>query len=380
MDESADFLIVGAGISGAAAAYALAPFGRVILLEMESRPGYHSTGRSAALYTPNYGPPVVRAICRASFPFLQNPPEGFSEQPLLTPRGLLLIATPGQEAAFDAALAAAVEKNEIYEISESQASALVPVLKPSAIARAALEAGVCDMDVAAMHQGFLRGARRQGCRIFTDCRVEKLTHDGKDWLVLSTTGRFRAKTVINAAGAWAEHIGICAGLPPIGLVPKRRTAIRINPPADFSLAGMPAVDSAGEHTYFKPDAAMIMASPGDETPLEPQDAQPEDIDVAIIADWLERHTNLDVTRIPHRWAGLRSFVADGLPVAGFDPAAPGFFWLAGQGGYGIMMAAALGQTAASLITSGSLPPPLVAQGITPATIGPGRCRKAAQAS
>ena len=376
MSTECDFLIIGAGISGAAAAYELSLHGRVILLEAESAPGYHSTGRSAALYTKNFGNPVVRAFNRASLAFLTAPPKGFAEHPLLTPRGALTIGSAEQRAEIDALLAIGAGDGSIVEVPPARAIELAPHLRPEAVAIAAHEAGVLDMNVAAIHQGFLKGVKARGGTLVCHAGVTALARCGGSWHATTASGAFAAPVVVNAAGAWADTVAALAGARPVGLVPKRRTGIIVDLPAGTDTRAWPAVDEAGYGSYCKPETGRVMASPGDATPTEPGDAQPEDLDVASIADWLERNTVIPVRPIARKWAGLRSFVADDSPVCGFDDDVEGFFWLCGQGGYGIMMSASLGRTTASLITTGELPPDIVAGGVTPAGIGPARLRAA----
>ncbi len=367
-----DYLIVGAGISGASAAYELAAHGSVLMLEAESSPGYHSTGRSAALFTRNYGNPVVRRINQASHDFFLNPPAGFCEAPLLTPRGSLTIAAPGQEAGLGAVLALSDHGHEIQAVTVARALQLAPVLQPGRVAGAAFEPGVTDIDVAAMHQGYLRGFKQRGGTLLCNRRISQLDRTGGIWHATCGDAVFAARIVVNAAGAWAGQIGELAGAAPIGLVPKRRTAIVVDAPSDMHLAAMPAIDFIGSDAYLKPDAGRIMASPGDQTPSAPQDAQPDEMDIAMLAEWLETETLIKVRRIGSSWAGLRSFVADEQPVVGFDSLVDGFFWLAGQGGYGIMMAPALAQATAALITADALPRVLRDAGITQADLGPRR--------
>jgi D-arginine dehydrogenase len=367
-----DFVIIGAGISGASAAYHLAQSGSVILIEAESAPGYHSTGRSAALYTRNFGGPVVRRINSASHSFFMTPPDGFSERPLLTPRGALAVAAPGEEDKLDPILNLSVAGNEIEKITAAKALELAPLLRPERVAAGAWESGVMDMDVAALHQGFLRGVKRSGGLLVSGRRVERLDRRDGLWRITAGDAVIEGRTIVNAAGAWADQVGGMAGAAPIGLVPKRRTAIIIDAPPGADIGAMPAVEYAGCPAYFKPDAGRIMASLGDETPVAAQDVQPDEMDVALLADWLQRETLLTVTRIEHSWAGLRSFVPDEAPVVGLDAIAPDFFWLAGQGGYGIMMAPALGRATASLIVSGSLPADLREGGLCEKDISPSR--------
>jgi len=371
-----DFLIIGAGISGAAAAYELAPHGKVVVLEAESAPGYHSTGRSAALYTRNFGSPVVRAFNRASLPFLSTPPPGFADHPLLSPRGALTIGKADQRRDIEAHVALGADDGSIVPLSQAEALERAPHLKPEAVAFAAYEDGVMDMDVAAIHQGFLKGLKARGGTVVCDAGVSALDRPNGAWHARTPAGDFVAPVVVNAAGAWADKMAALAGAQPVGLVPKRRTAIIVDLPNGTDTRNWAAVDEVGYGCYCKPETGRVMASPADATPVEPGDVQPEDLDVAIVADWLERSTHIPVRRIARKWAGLRCFVADDGPVCGFDDAVDGFFWLCGQGGYGIMMSSSLGRTAASLITKGKLPSDIAAAGATTADIGPERTRRA----
>lgn len=371
-----DFLVIGAGVSGASAAAELATEGSVIVVEMEERAGYHSTGRSAALFTPNYGPPLVRALIAAGTDFYRDPPRGFADQPLLTPRGAITFVGAGHESRIDDFLVETGAGTPIAEISAAQACEMAPLLRREAVARAMLDPHVMDMDANAIHQGYLKSLKARGGRVATDQRIVSLERRNGAWHAASATGNtFQAPVVINAAGAWADEIGRLAGLGPIGLQPKRRTAIIVAGDAALAPATLPALDDGATESYVKPDAGRLMASLGDATPSPACDAQPEDIDVAMIVDWLERTTHLAVKRIEHSWAGLRSFVPDDDPVAGFDETAEGFFWLAGQGGYGIMLSAALGGVTRDLVCRGSLASPASDCGITESALSPRRFRK-----
>lgn len=367
-----DVVVIGAGISGASAAFELAKEFSVLLVEAEAQPGYHSTGRSAALYTPNYGNGLVRAINRASEPFFLNPPEGFATHPLLTPRGSITVAAPGDEARLERVLAHSTPQHPVMPISASRALELVPLLRPERVAAAAHEPGVMDMDVAGLHQGYLRGFKQKGGQLLCGQPVTRLVRAGGLWHVEADDARISATFVVNAAGAWADQIGALAGARPIGLIPKRRTAIIVDAPEGMAVQDMPCVDFAGSDAYLKPDGGRIMVSPGDQTPVEPHDVQPDDFEVAVLVDWLETETRLKVRRLSSSWAGLRSFVADEAPVAGFDPDVENFFWLAGQGGYGIMMAPTLALATAGLLRDGDMPPLMDAAGIGRVRLAPHR--------
>ncbi|WP_374311227.1 NAD(P)/FAD-dependent oxidoreductase [Dongia sp.] len=375
MSTHSDYLVIGAGISGAAAAAELADLGSVTLVEMEERPGYHSSGRSAALYTPNYGPPAVRAIIAASAEFYRDPMPGFADHPLLTPRQAMSFVPEGFEAKIDEAIAVATPATPLQEISPDQACKLAPLLRREVVARAVLDPHVMDMDAGAIHQGFLKLLKHRSGTTFTDHRIAGLERKDGLWRATTTSGaQFEAPIVVNAGGAWADEIGQMAGMRAIGLQPMRRTAIIIASDPVLAPATMPAVDDGSTESYVKLDAGRLMASLGDATPSPPCDAQPEDLDMAMIVDWLEQRTHLTVKRIEHSWAGLRSFVADHCPVVGFDRGGDGFFWLAGQGGYGIMLAAALGRLSRDLIARDAVPADLAARGLTPGSLAPERCR------
>lgn len=368
-----DFLIIGAGIAGASAGYRLAEHGSVILLEREDRPGYHTTGRSVAVYTEAYGPHVIRALAIAGGSFFTGPPEGFSEIPLCHPHGLMFVAREDQRDALDEALAAVQGLSaDIHAISAEEAVRRVPVLRPDYLAAAFLDPNTMALDVDAIHQGYLRGLRQRGGAVVTDAEALGLDRVGGLWRVETPAGTFAAPAVVNAAGAWADVVAALAGAHPIQIVPKRRTVIAFAPPAGMATAGWPVTFDTQEEFYFKADAGTILGSPADETPVPPQDAQPEEIDIALTVDRIERATVMKVGRIIRSWAGLRSFVGDGVPVVGFEPGLDGFFWCAGQGGYGIETSAGLSRAAAALARGHDLPEDIAALGVASADLAPER--------
>lgn len=371
---NADIIIIGAGIAGSSAAYELAGAGhKVLLLERESHPGYHSTGRSAALFTETYGNATVRALCTASRAFLVSPPEGFTDHALLTPRGTLFIGRADQLSALDAHYAETCKLVDTIERRDAAfARAKVSILRADYVAGSVWEPEAMDIDVHGLQEGFLRGFRARGGKLVTDAEITGLKRDGNVWQVTTPAATYSAPVVVNAAGAWADMIAQMAGATSVGLIPKRRTAVLFEPPAGQNIHDWPAVIDIGEEFYFKPDAGKILASPADETPVEPCDVQPDELDVAIAVDRVMTSAEINVRRIDHKWAGLRSFVADKSPVAGFDPKAPGFFWLAAQGGYGICMAPSLARVTAALIGTGKLPEDIAARGVTEAAISPAR--------
>jgi D-arginine dehydrogenase len=365
-----DYLIIGAGIAGASIAYWLAPHASVMLLEREAQPGYHSTGRSAALYMASYGPPQVRALTCASRAFFDHPPAGFSEHPLLTPRGALFIARPDQLDELDAheAIVRSVT-DQVQRLSAEQACVMVPVLRADQVAGAVYEADASDIDVHALHQGFLRGARAAGARLLCDTEVMGLSYVEQQWQVATSQGVLRAKVVINAAGAWADVIGQMAGASAIGLVPKRRSAFTFAADSGSDSAAWPMFMSVDESFYVKPDAGLLLGSPANADPVAPHDVQAEELDIAIAIDHIQNTTSLQIRRPSHVWAGLRSFVEDGSFVAGFDPDLKGFFWAAGQGGYGIQTAPAAGETYAALLRGLPVPQHAAGFGVSAAALG-----------
>ncbi len=365
-----DVAIAGAGILGASAAWRLAQAGaKTLLLEMEARPGYHTTGRSAALYETAYGPAIIRHLTIASGPFFREPPQGFADHPLLTPRGTMFVAGPDGAAAFDQAQAEALP-GTVAEIPVARAFELCPVLRPGWTKRVLYNADAEDMDVAAIHQGYLRGFKAAGGTLACDAGVRALARETGGWRIDTAAGIFTAGTFVNAAGAWADEVAALAGLGPIGLVPKRRTAFVFETAQDA--AAWPFVCEVAEKFYFKPDAGLIFASPADETPSPPCDAQPEELDIAECAARIEEATTLEIKRIRRKWAGLRCFVADKKPVVGGDPAAENFMWLAAPGGYGIMTSPALGRLCAALVLGRDLPADLAANGVDAAELAPAR--------
>ncbi|MBM3540476.1 MAG: FAD-binding oxidoreductase [Alphaproteobacteria bacterium] len=373
-----DIAIIGGGIAGASLAFRLAPHRRVMVLEREAQPGYHTTGRSAASLSENLGTPVARALTAMTRPFFTNPPAGFTPVPLMAPLGWLFIAREDQRQAYEASLAEArATSPRVRELGREGACALHPLLRPDYVAHAYLEPDAMALDVDAILQAYYRAFRAAGGRLVTGAEVRALSRHAGAWRIETKAGTIEAPVVVNAAGAWAEAIGRLAGVKPIGLVPKRRTAMILDAPPGVNNATWPELDCAGGEFYLKPEAGKFLASPCDETPSEPTDAQPDELDVAICVDRVEQATTLKVRRVERRWAGLRSFVADRNPVAGFAPEAEGFFWLAGQGGVGIQTSAGLSETAASLILGREWPAPLKARGIAPDQLSPARAMAAA---
>ena len=373
MTDTVDFLVIGGGIAAASVGYWLAPHGRVLLLERESQPGYHSTGRSAALFMESYGTPQVRALTMASRAFLQAPPDGFSEHPVLSPRGAMMVATLGQDdllAEHWNVLRAMTPHGRLLDTI--QACMLVPALRPERVIGAVYEPDAADMDVHAIHQGYLRGLRSAGGHVVCDAEVGALERVGNVWRVHAGGVTYEAPIVLNAAGAWADVVAARAGVSPIGVQPCRRSAFIFAPPEGVDTTRWPMTAGLDEGWYFKPDAGMLLGSPANADPVEPQDVQPEELDIALAMHRIEEMTTLTVRRPTRTWAGLRSFVADGDLVGGFDADAPGFFWVAAQGGYGIQTSAAMGEACAALARGLPLPERIAAFGLTTEMLSPKR--------
>lgn len=371
-----DIIIIGAGIAGASAGYFLSESRKVLLLEREDQPGYHSTGRSAALFIEIYGNDSVRALTTGAKPFFESPPAGFSEVPLLTPRGVMFVGRADQQTTIDRLLDDALPHSRtVRRLSAAETLARCPVLQADYLAGGLEEPACMDIDVAGLHQGFLNGLRARGGRVVTNAEARKLARlPGGGWAVDTPAGQFQASVLVNAAGSWADEIAKLAGVQPVGLVPKRRTAMLIDPPEGIDISAWPMVLDADEGLYFKPDAGKLLLSPADETPSPPCDAQPDEMDIAIAVDRLEKVTTLTVRRISHKWAGLRSFAPDMSLIAGFEPDGEGFFWLAGQGGYGIQTSPSMGRIAAALIGGEEFPSDLAALGLDQQVLGVERLR------
>lgn len=363
MSAGFDIVVIGAGIAGASLASELAATHRVAMLEREAFPGYHSTGRSAALFSESYGNAAVRALSRASHDFFHDPPAGFSEHALVRPRGAMHIAREDQRASLERFAASADMVRSIRRVARDEALSLCPILKPESVFAAALEEDAADVDVDTLHQGYLRRFRHAGGTLAVDAEVTRLARRGGQWQVETRADSFTAPIVVNAAGAWASAIAAKAGAAPLDIQPCRRTAVLVELPQGVAAEDWPMVIDIDETFYMKPDAGLLLISPADETPVAACDAQPEEIDVATAIDRVERATGLSIAKLRKRWAGLRSFAPDRSPVIGFDAREPGFFWLAGQGGYGIQTAPAAARLAASLLRGAT---PELADELSPA--------------
>jgi D-arginine dehydrogenase len=373
-----DYVVIGAGIAGASLAYRLSIGGRdrVLVLERESQPGYHSTGRSAAMFIETYGTPAIRALTRASRAFYEHPPDHFTEHPLLSPRGVLYIAREGQQDLLESTLRDLSQNAlETRRIRTDEALALVPVLRAPVLCGAILEEVAQDIDVHALHQGYLRGLRSGGGVLHTEAELAGAERVGDLWGITLADGRtVRARALVNAAGAWADVVAARCGVRPAGLTPRRRSAFIFAAPDGMDCTGWPAVVGIDESFYFKPDATRLLGSPANADPVPPHDVVPEELDIALGIHRLQEVTTLVIRRPQRAWAGLRSFVRDGELVVGWDDARDGFFWLAAQGGYGIQTAAAAAELGAALLRGEPLPVELARQGVDPAVMVPARLR------
>jgi len=343
-----DVLVIGAGIAGATAAAHLASTGRrVALIEAEESAGYHSTGRSAAIWILNYGPPDVRILTRASRAFFESPGDGFAPAPLLAPRPVVTLAPQADRAKLATMIA---EGEGIEPIAVAEIAAQVAPLKPGYAAAAAIERDAFDIDVAGLHAGFLKQLRQAGGVLALRARAGRIHHASGRWQAETTTGEtFRAPVLVNAAGAWGDAVARIAGLAPLGLQPKRRTALIVDPGA-HDCSTWPLLGDVGHSWYVRPEARRkLMVSPADETDTDPHDVQPDELDVAIAVDRMQQALDIPVHRVEHRWAGLRSFTPDRSLAIGFDRDAPGFLWMIGQGGYGIQTSPAAGRLVAGLV-------------------------------
>ncbi|GIM90781.1 NAD(P)/FAD-dependent oxidoreductase [Paractinoplanes toevensis] len=344
MAIEADVAVVGAGMAGVSVAYELAAEHDVVLLEQESQPAYHTTGRSAAMFLESYGGPEVRALTAASR-------ARFDEAGgLLSPRSLLWVAPEDQ---MDALSALGAAQPELVPLSPAEAVARCSALRTDWLAGALLEKNASEIDVLGLHQFYLGGARRRGTTVLVDATLRGGRHTGGRWLLDTAAGPVTATAVVNAAGAWADRVAAALGVPGLGMRPLRRTAAVAR--ATGVDRAWPLVADVGETFYFRPEGLGVLVSPADETPSEPCDARPDDLDVALAVERVNEATTLGLRSVVTAWAGLRTFAPDRKPVTGPDPAAPGLFWLGGQGGYGIQIAPALARLAADSVTGGAVP-------------------------
>ncbi|MXX44216.1 MAG: FAD-binding oxidoreductase [Acidimicrobiales bacterium] len=360
MNDAYDVVVVGGGIAGISAAYALGQDGaRVAVVEREATLTAHSTGRSAAQFLASYGEPANRRLSAASRAFLDSDADGLADSAVLIPRNVLWVAPDG----FEGHLQERIEANQVTVtecelLDVERTVAICAALDPEWLAGGVIEYGGFDIDVAGLHQAYVRGARAEGVTILRERGVRELRQQGSDWRVETSEGRLSCSVVVNAAGAWADELAAVAGAQAVGMRPLRRTIFTFS--TSFDAEDWPLVIAADESFYFKPEGpGQLLGSPADEHLDGPCDARPREVDVARGIEAVNQATRLDIRSIRSKWAGLRTFAPDRVPVVGFDPVVPGFFWCAGQGGTGIQTAPAISTLAAALI-SGENPPEDVA--------------------
>lgn len=371
--DTIDIVVVGAGVAGLSVASSLARGAQVVLLESEDHPGYHASGRSAAIFAQNYGSANIRALTAASESFFQNHDPNFSQTPLLSARGLACIALEGQVDALKTQYDEASTLTDLQWLHPEEIEARIPLLKKGIVQLSFLNEAAADIDVHALLSAYLRQLRACNASIHTDTKLVSAKYDGKLWHLETQKGQsFSAHVLVNAAGAWADEVATLAGVAPLGLIPKRRSALTLDAPQGYDLSTLPMIVDADERFFLKPEAGRLMASPCDETPSPPTDSRPEEIDIAVCLDRITRNFELGTPRPLSTWSGLRTFSCDRDPVCGWDPDVSGFFWLAGQGGYGVQTAPAMARIAADTILGEAEPFIKSVQGVDEKDLSPAR--------
>ncbi len=355
MSGNPDILVIGGGIAGLSAAAALAEHGRVTVVEAEEQIGFHSSGRSATMLHYALGDRLVRALTLASRPFFDDPPEWFADVPLGQRMAVLVFGRDEEAGALDALLGELSLFAQLEWLDAAAIADLCPLLRPEE------RHGIVDrhgmrLDTHALLQGNLRSLRRSGGQLVTGARIAAIARENGIWRITGKSGQsWSAPILVNAAGAWADAVARLAGVTPLGLVPKRRTIITFDAPPGTDLERLPFAKTVGDELYFAPESGRLFASPMDEGVCDPCDAQPEEYDAALAAHRMEQRTTVEVRAIHSRWAGLRTFTPDKHPAVGFATDAEGFFWLAGQGGFGLQTSPAMARAAAALISGGDWP-------------------------
>ena len=336
MVERYDAVVVGGGIGGAGIAAALGPHMTVLVLEQEDQPGYHTTGRSAAFYAESYGGPAIQPLTTAAGHFLKKPPAKFGDMPFVTPRGALHIFDEKHRGEADKMLSDLAGVEGVGLVDADAVREQAPDVRWPDLIGAVTDPACGDLEVAALHQAYLKAAKRDGVQLETRRRFLSASSNAGKWIIETDKGPIQADIIINAAGAWGDEVAKSSGVKPVGLKPLRRTAVTI-PKLEGSLVHHenPVILNIEETCYFRPEGEGYLISPADETESVPCDAQADEMDIAIALDRFHTYTQLQPRHLTARWAGLRTFAPDRAPVIGADPAAPGFFWSAGQGGWGI---------------------------------------------
>jgi D-arginine dehydrogenase len=366
----ADVVVIGGGIAGVSLASELALDRTVVLIEAEPELGLHATGRSAASYVPSYGPPAVRRLTAASLAGFGTLSEEVG-RPLLVPRAVLYVAGTAGVTALERILAAQ-DGGAVRELPVTDALALSPALRPETLIRTAIDETAGDLDVAGLLQAFAVRLRARGGRVVLGERVDAIRREAASWTVHAGSTRVIAGTVVNAAGAWADPVARLAGLPALGIQPRRRSIFLTRGSAAGSPAGWPFTLAADESFYFKGEGESVLVSPADATPVEPHDARADELEIARAIEAVNAMTTLRIRSVARSWAGLRSFSPDGEPVVGHLDGAEDFHWVAGQGGYGLQMAPALARVAAAAVRGEAIPGDLVAHGVDVTALHPSR--------
>lgn len=373
-NHRADVVVIGGGIAGVSAAYQLSKTHDVMLLEREPQLAHHTTGRSAAVYIVNYGGPIAMRLTMASRRFLDDTPH--ADHAILEDRGVLMVADDANRESIESMARDGQALDSSIELIDGEAArAMVPVLREEATAIAMYEPNGCTMDVMGLHQAFVRGAVEGGARIHRHEAALRIERVGEHWSVSTEQITVEAESIVNAAGAWGDEVAEMVGARPIGLIPMRRTAFTTSVTADSSSWPLVHIDSVAGPAYFKPEAGgHLLCSPADETPSEPCDSKPEEVDIAVAIDRLNSMTTLGIRSVASSWAGLRTFSPDRQPVLGADPDVPGFCWMVGQGGTGITTAVASGEVVAAVVSDEPLPLHLSELGLDLDSLGPERLR------
>ena len=368
-------VVIGGGIAGVSAAAHLSPHGPVTLLEAEPSLAYHTTGRSAAMLVEDYGSSGARPLVRAARPILEDPPDGSVDHPLLSPRPIMWVSDPDSMPVLEERAETAQQRGaRCVLLSVDEVVAHVPAMRRTWLGGGLFEPSGADIDVAGLHQAFVRIARRNGAEIRTSSPVTSIEAKSGRWVVSSGDQSIDADVVVNASGAWGDTIAALAGVPAIGLQPMRRTAFMV--PGSEASSGWPMVVEANERFYFRPDGVQFLCSLAEEVPSDPMDARPDMEDVALAVERINQATTFDIKTVNSQWTGLRTFAPDRDLVIGEDPNAPGFFWLVGQGGIGIQTAPAYGRLLECLVTGATLPSDFVEAGVDPEHTSPARFRQA----
>jgi D-arginine dehydrogenase len=371
--RSYDLLVIGGGMAGVSIGYEMASDRSVGLLEMESTLAFHTTGRSAATFLESYGGPYIRGLTVASRAFLENPPGTFESKPL-SPLPLLWLAPEGRG---DLLRAMHDEVSQLVRdvrlVQPDEAYEMHPLLRRGYLELGMLEPGAMEIDVHAVHAGYVRGLRQRKGDIRTSVKIVEIGRQAGVWTLRDSQGEeYQAPVVVNAAGAWVDDLAALAGVTPIGIMPLRRTIFMLGAPDGLDTSRLPLTGDIDGTFYMKPEGPQLLCSPADEVLQPPSDARPDEVEIARALDAIQEATTLTSRHVRTSWAGLRNFTPDRVPVVGFDPAADGFFWFAGQGGYGIQTAPAMARTGASLIRGADIPEDVAARGVTADAIAPDR--------